>query len=101
MSGGSHNYICWRIEEELVGRMHDAELDDLMADISELAHSLEWAESGDTSMENYQRDVVRFKQKWFKADRNERLIGYIEEKIKDTREELLVLVGGADNASNN
>lgn len=97
MSGGSHNYICYKIEEELVGRMHDAELDDLMADISELAHSLEWAESGDTSIEDYQQDVVKFKQKWFKADRNERLIGYIEEKIKSTRKELLVLVGGADN----
>ena len=40
MSGGSHNYICWKIEEELVGRMHDAELDDLMNDIAELAHDL-------------------------------------------------------------
>ena len=97
MSGGSHNYICWKIEEELVGRMHDAELNDLIADIAEIAHSLEWAESGDTSIEDYQQDVIKFKQKWFKSSRNERLIGYIEEKIKDTRKELIMLVGGAEN----
>ena len=34
MSGGSHNYICYRIEEDLVGQMEDKELDDLMRDIS-------------------------------------------------------------------
>lgn len=41
MSGGCKNYICYKIENELVGQMHDKELDDLMKDITELAHDLE------------------------------------------------------------
>lgn len=47
MSGGSHNYVCYNIENDLCGQMHDRELDDLMKDIAELAHDLEWYDSGD------------------------------------------------------
>lgn len=94
MSGGSHNYICWKIEEELVGQMHDAELDDLMQDIANLAHSLEWAESGDTSIKDYKEDAKAFKTKWFKGNRNERLKGYIDEQIDALKSELIDLIGG-------
>ena len=55
MSGGSHNYICYRIEEDLVGQMEDKELDDLMRDIAELAHDLEWYHSCDTDEEEPHR----------------------------------------------
>lgn len=80
MSGGSHNYICFRIEEELVGQMHDAELDDLMRDIADLAHSLEWAESGDASEESYKEAVRGFKAKWLKVKEKERLKEYVDER---------------------
>lgn len=94
MSGGSHDYICWKIEQELVGKMRDVELDDLMQDIADLAHSLEWADSGDTSEESYKQDVKAFKNKWFKGERNERLKGYVDARIDALRSELIDLIGG-------
>lgn len=93
MSGGSHDYICWKIEQELVGKMRDAELDDLMQDIADLAHSLEWADSGDTSEKSYKEDVKAFKNKWFKGERNERLKGYVDVRIDALRSELIDLIG--------
>lgn len=93
MSGGSHNYICYTIEEELVGRMHDKELDDLMRDIVKLAHDLEWYESGDYGRDDYIKTVKEFKNKWFGNSRNEMLKGYIDEAIDDLREELYNMIG--------
>ena len=94
MSGGSHNYIYCRIEEDLVGQMEDRELDDLMKDIVTLAHDLEWYHSADTSHDDYRESVRKFKDKWFKQSREERLKKYIEESIKETKEELLNMIGG-------
>lgn len=88
MSGGSKNYLYYTIEEYFVGQMHDKELDDLMADIVELAHDLEWYESADYSKEHYIETVNKFKRKWFGTDRNERLKGYIDESIEKVRKEL-------------
>ena len=94
MSGGSHNYIYCRIEEDLVGQMEDRELDDLMKDIVTLAHDLEWYHSADTNRDDYRESVRKFKDKWFKQSREERLKKYIEESIKETKEELLNMIGG-------
>ena len=94
MSGGSHNYICYRIEEDLVGQMEDRELNDLMKDIATLAHDLEWYHSDDTSHDDYRESVRKFKDKWFKQSREERLKKYIEESLQKTREELLNMIGG-------
>ena len=93
MSGGSHNYICYTIENELCGQMHDAELNDLIKDIVELTHDLEWYDSADYSKEKYKRSVDKFKAKWFKGNRNERLKGYIDKAIEDVREDLYNLLG--------
>ena len=94
MSGGSHNYICYRIEEDLVGQMEDKELDELMKDIATLAHDLEWYHSSDTSRDDYRESVRKFKDKWFKQSREERLKKYIEESIQEIKEELLNMIGG-------
>ena len=94
MSGGSHDYICYKIENELVGCMKDTELNDLMKDIAELTHDLEWADSGDILDEDYFETVKKFKEKWFKQNRDERLKNYIDEKIDKTKKELYRLVGG-------
>ena len=94
MSGGSHNYIYCEIEEYLVGQMEDRELNDLMKDIATLAHDLEWYHSADTSHDDYRESVRKFKDKWFKQSREERLKKYIEESIQETREELLNMIGG-------
>lgn len=93
MSGGSCNYICYRIEEELVGHMEDMELNDLMKDVAELAHALEWYLSCDTSRDNYIETVKNFKKKWFNTDRNEKLKNYIDQEISDTKDRLYVLIG--------
>jgi hypothetical protein len=53
MSGGSHNYVCYAIENDLCGQTEDKEIDDLMEDIAKLAHDLEWYHSADISREEY------------------------------------------------
>ena len=53
MSGGSYDYMYCRIEDYYVGHMKDIELNDLMKDIVELVHDLEWADSSDISDEDY------------------------------------------------
>ena len=93
MSGGSRNYACFVIDDNLVGKMYDAELDDLMADISKLAHEVEWWDSGDTGEEQYRKAVKKFKKKWFGADRNERLKGYIDEKLAEVKSDMYKMIG--------
>lgn len=93
MSGGSCNYICFKIEEELCGRMKDAELNDLMKDIADLAHALEWYLSADTSESTYREKVQEFKEKWFESNREERLKGYIDESLDKLRKEMYDLIG--------
>lgn len=93
MSGGSRSYISFAIDDNLVGRMYDAELDDLMADISKLAYEVEWWDSGDTDEEQYRKAVKKFKKKWFGADRNERLKGYIDEKLAELKSNMYTMIG--------
>lgn len=92
MSGGSHNYICYKIEEELVGQMKDPELNDMMKDISDLAHDLEWADSGDYNNDDYMKSVRQFKEKWFGKNRTKRLRGYIDKQVEEVRKELYAMI---------
>ncbi|MBR2555071.1 MAG: hypothetical protein IKE94_09450 [Aeriscardovia sp.] len=93
MSGGSRGYISFKIKEELCGRMYDPELNDLMEDIKELAHAVEWMDDGDSSRDTYFGKVRCFKQKWFEMSRQDRLKDYIDKKLEDTRQELYRMVG--------
>ncbi|MBQ2174383.1 MAG: hypothetical protein II453_04705 [Alphaproteobacteria bacterium] len=93
MSGGSKNYIYLSIDEYLVGQMQDAELDDLMKDVSKLAHDLEWAECGDYDMDDYFKTVEKFKNKWFKGDRDKRLKEYVDSRISAIKDELYRVLG--------
>lgn len=97
MSGGSHNYIYNKIDQELVGQMEDIELDDLMKDISYLADGLEWYHSSDISKESYFAMVKEFKAKWFESPREERLKQYVNNKLDDVQSEIVSLIG-ADSA---
>lgn len=93
MSGGSHNYVYYQIEENLCGQMKDAELNDLMKDVAKLAHDLEWADSCDISEETYFKTVNKFKAKWFGSVREDRLKKYIDKAIERAKKELYTLVG--------
>lgn len=66
MSGGSHDYVYCKIDDELVGQMKDHELNEVMKDIVLLAHDLELADSGDIGDEDYFETVQKFKEKWLK-----------------------------------
>ena len=96
MSGGSYNYEYYRIEEEYVGSMFDAELDEMMKDLVEVLHDVEWWKSGDIGEDDYRKTVKAFKAKWFDSDRGERLKPIIERKINKVRKELMDMIGGDD-----
>lgn len=93
MSGGSHNYLCYKIEEYYVGHMHDRELDDLMKDIAKLTHDLEWYDLGDYGPDGYFDTVKEFKKKWFQGIRKDRLRKLIDESVEELRNELYGMVG--------
>ena len=93
MSGGSHGYVCYTIEEELCGKMHDTELNELIKDIADLAHDLEWWESADYCEEVYRETVRNFKQKWFNSSREQRLKAYVDKALEKQRVDLYDMIG--------
>ena len=42
MSGGHFNYICYTIEDNLVGEMQDETMNEFVKDFAKLTHDLEW-----------------------------------------------------------
>lgn len=94
MSGGSYNYTCYRVEDEYVGAMHDAELDEMMKDLVDVLHDVEWWQSSDIGEDDYRKTVKAFKKKWFDSDRGERLKPIIDRKINKVRKELIDMIGG-------
>lgn len=88
MSGGSYSYMYCRIEEEYVGRMYDSQLNEMMKDLCELLHDLEWWQSYDTSEDTYRKTVTEFKKKWFKQRKID-VQKQIESKFERTKDELM------------
>lgn len=88
MSGGSFNYSYYTIQNEYCGRMEDAELDEMMDDLVDLLHDLEWWKSGDYGEDTYRETVKKFKDKWFKQSRTERLEAIIDKKCEALKAEL-------------
>lgn len=93
MSGGSYNYIYSELKETCGGAMYDAEMDDMINDLCEVLHDLEWWDSADISESTYRETLRKFKQKWFQGDRTERLKGYIDKQVALVRGELYRLIG--------
>ena len=94
MSGGSYNYEYCRVDDEYVGRMYDAELDELIKDLVPVLKAVEWWKSGDTCEQTYREDVLKFKKKWLSDGvRTERLGEIINGKVEELREELLKMIG--------
>ena len=93
MSGGSYNYIYCKLLDECGGRMYDKEMNEMIHDLANVLHDLEWWDDGDSSEEKYRKSVADFKEKWFKGDRNERLKGYIDSEIEGCRKRCYELLG--------
>ena len=55
MSGGSYNYIYATLKDECGNQMHDAEMNDLINDLCEVLHDLEWWQSNDICEETYRK----------------------------------------------
>lgn len=93
MSGGSYDYKYYTIEEYYVGAMYDEELNEMMKDLVEVLHDVEWWQSCDIGEDSYRKTVKAFKDKWFNADRCERLTSIIDRRINEVRTELMSLIG--------
>ena len=93
MSGGSYDYIYYKLQEECEGRMYDAEMNDLIYDLVKVLHDVEWWKSGDICEQTYRNTLAEFKHKWFCGNREERLKGYIDEQIGIVRSSLYALIG--------
>ena len=93
MSGGSYEYIYERVEELCKGQMFDAELNELIGDLCDVLHDVEWWQSGDMSEEEYRDTVKKFKAKWLHGDREVRLKGYIDAQVGQVKRALYALVG--------
>ena len=92
-SGGSYGYKFYTVDEYYNGKMYDLELNDLINDLIPLLKSVEWWQSGDTSEEDYRKDIDAFKKKWFETPRRERLKKLIDNRIDETKKELYQLIG--------
>ena len=93
MSGGSYNYIYATLKDECGNQMYDAEMNDLINDLCEVLHDLEWWQSCDISEETYRKTLTEFKKKWLQGDRETRIKGYIDEQIGIVRRQLYNLIG--------
>ena len=96
MSGGSYDYKYCTLENYYVGAMYDDEMNDMIKDLVEVLHDLEWWRSCDIGEEDYRKTLNEFKAKWFKQDRSDRLKKYIDDKLEKTKKEFYDLLGGLD-----
>ena len=100
MSGGSYDYVYSKLSAECEGAMYDDEMNDLIKDLVEVLHDLEWWQSGDYGEEDYRQTLNNFKKKWFKQSRDVRLKKYIDTKLEKLQKELDDLIGGGVNGRN-
>lgn len=96
MSGGSMDYLCYRVEEQ-VSKMGDRELSELIKDVAELLHDREWYLSGDYCDETWEKCARKFKQKWFKQPREDRLKTFIEQIFDEAKRECMNMIGVKNN----
>lgn len=89
MSGGSYGYGYFTVSDQYVGRMYDSELDEMMKDLVDVLHDVEWWRSADSSEEKYRETVKKFKKKWFKRSEID-IQKLIEDQFNKTKQELLV-----------
>lgn len=64
MSGGSFDYMYFKIRDTYQGELDDPDLESLLSDFCEVLKALEWWQSGDTSEEDYRKVAKDFKMQW-------------------------------------
>ena len=88
MSGGSYNYGYSTVEYTYVGEMKDTELNEMMKDLVQVLHDLEWYVDCDISEEIYRETVTKFKSKWFKRRKCD-IEALVNEEFEKKKQELL------------
>lgn len=91
MSGGSFNYMYHTFEDTYSGEMSDSELEELIHDLAEVLHDLEWWQSCDIRESDYRETVKKFKNKWLRGyndDTNSRIDRFKRNLLLDIQEEL-------------
>lgn len=88
MSGGSYNYGYSTVEYTYVGEMKDTELNEMMKDLVQVLHDLEWYVDCDISEEQYRETVTEFKSKWFKRRKCD-IEALVNEEFEKKKQELL------------
>ena len=101
MSRGRFNYLNEHLKTEMYGYdeergninpYEDHEISELMFDLLNLTYSLDSYLSSDTCREDYIEDKKKFKEKWFKTDREHRIKNIIVEQLELTKKELLEMI---------
>lgn len=87
MSGGCYEYFYIKLQD-FENEMQDREMDDLIVDLAEVFHDLEWWQSGDSSEGVYREQVKKFKDKWLHQSAESRIANYIDEELEETRKRL-------------
>lgn len=100
---GYHIYVGYGMDSERYEKNYrmvvrenplgDPEISALVYDVFCLLHSYDWAESGDTDFDVYQKDVAIFKDRWFKRARVDRIKEMIDISTKKLQEELYTAFG--------
>jgi hypothetical protein len=92
MSGGSYEYISCKIEKA-AEYARDLEIKDLLKDLAEVLHDDEYAYDGDISEKSYKETLSKFKKKWFKDERPDRLKVIVDKEIDNLRQEIYEMIG--------
>lgn len=91
MSGGSMDYICYKIEEAAM-QIPDREIKKMALDFADLMHDCEWYNDSDIGEDTWKASLAKFKSKWF-GKRDERLKEIIESAVNELRAELIDMIG--------
>lgn len=65
MSGGSMDYLYWKVRD-VEKFFDDKRIKEMLIDISDLLHDREWYEDADICEGAYNKTELRFRHKWFK-----------------------------------
>ncbi len=88
------DYLYSRIEDN-ADQIPHREIRELAKDFANLMHDLEWYLSGDSGQGNWIESLHKFREKWLRSGRGERLRGYVDDMVESNKKELLELIGEA------